>query len=61
MKNESCLRWDSNPRHSALRTDVHVDRDNTKYICEYVHVDVLLRPWAIALVLIWTKTCYRVR
>ena len=21
MKNESCLRWDSNPRHSVLRTD----------------------------------------
>ena len=24
-KNESCLRWESNPRHSALRTDsLHV-------------------------------------
>ena len=21
MKNESCLRWDSNPRHSVLQTD----------------------------------------
>ena len=21
MKNESCLRWDSNPRHTVLQTD----------------------------------------
>ena len=39
MKNESCLRWDSNPRHSVLRTDACTCTHNS-YTCTYIHTNL---------------------
>ena len=43
MKNESCLRWDSNPRHTVLH--VHVKAAHQKWINIHVHIHLKHKNW----------------
>ena len=68
-KNESCLRWDLNPRHTVLQTDAlptelprqpswqGPNQGLTKYMHNYMYITAMVK---IHIITIFTVVIYRV-